>query len=142
MLFCLGDKNDTQKGAGYQQNYCVFNQKVDKDEWNKIRNSIGTIKLPLEIWIDKKDMISDEKDKVSGWSEMGGYLKHLDYEEAWQQWWNKASEDEKNKILGIKYFDAKIFTEITGIKDFKSKSLRGKEVEVKLDGQTYKAIIQ
>ena len=120
----------------------IFNQKVTKDEFEKINNSIKRIELPLNTWIDKKDMSSDEKDSVSGWSDMGGYLKRLDYEEAWQVWWNKATKEQKDSILNIPQFDAKIFIEITGIKDFKSFDLKGKEVEVKLDGKTYKAIIQ
>ena len=87
-------------------------------------------------------MTKEEQKNVSGWSDMGGYLKTLSYEEAWAKWWNEASQDDKNAILNCKYFDGKVFTGITGIKDFKSESLSGKEAEVKLDGKTYKAIIQ
>jgi hypothetical protein len=141
MLFCLGDENDTQSGTGYQQNYMVFNTKVDIDEWDKIKNGLPTIKLPLETWIDKKEMTKEEKDEVSGWSEMGGYLKHMDWDEAWSKWWSDAKESDKQSILNCKYFSADIFMKITGIKDFATKSLSGKKVSVELDGVKYSATI-
>ena len=141
MLFCLGEEN-IQKGIGYQHNNMVFNQQVTETEFNEIKRSLPEIKLPVTCWIDKKEMTKDEKDDISGWSEMGGYLKTLGYEEAWRQWWDEAKNEDKEKILNCKFFDAEIFTGITGLKDFKTKSLKGKKVEVKIDGQEYTAIIQ
>lgn len=142
MLFCLGTDKYESSGEGYQKNYRIFNQDVEKSEWEKIKNSLPSIELKVSSWVDKKDMSKSEKDSKSGWETMGGYLKTLSYEEAWAKWWNEARQDDKNKILNMKHFDANIFTGITGLTDFESKSLSGKEVEVKLDGKTYKAIIQ
>ena len=140
MLFCLGDEDDRQKGEGYQKSYRIFNQDVPKDEWNKINSNLS-IKLPLTKWTDKEDMTKEEKDNNSVWEEIGGYLKVLSYEDAWKLWWDNASQKEKNVILDIKYFDKTLFFEITGIGVKATPSLVGKEVEVKLDGRTYKAKI-
>lgn len=143
MIFCLGEGKSESKGIGYQQNNMIFNKKVTNEEFTKWKNIFtAKIKLAVTLWIDKKDMTSDEKDEVSGWSEMGGYLKNIGYEESWTKWWNEAKKEDKDLILNCPHFDGKIFTGITGIKDFASKSLSGKTVSVTIDGQTYEAIVK
>ncbi len=142
MLFCIGDGKYESSGRGYQKNYQIFNQQVTKDEWEKVKSELPEIELKVAKWIDKKDMSDDDKENSSVWKETGGILKVFSYEEAWANWWKEAKQEDKNKILNCKYFDAKMFTEITGLKDFATPSLKGKIVEVKIDGQEYKAIIQ
>jgi len=142
MIFCLGEGKYESKGAGYQKNYQVFNQQLTKEEWNKVRSELLVIKLPLTKWVDKKDMTYEDKENSSVWKEIGGILKVFSYEQAWANWWKEAKEEDKNKILNCKYFDAEIFTSITGIKDFATKNLSGKKVSVELDGVKYEAIIQ
>ena len=87
-------------------------------------------------------MTKEEKDSKSGWSEMGGYLKTFSYEEAWKNFWDNASQKERNQILDIPQFDTEIFKKITGLDISKATSLKGKKVKVELDGQSYEAIIQ
>jgi hypothetical protein len=99
------------------------------------------IDLPLNVWCDKSEMTDEEKKSVSGWEQMGGYLKTLSYKEAWAAGWAKASDEQKKWYQSLPNFDADIFFEITGIK-IGEKSLRGKKVKVELDGTTYEAIIQ
>ena len=141
MLFCLGDGKYESSGEGYQKNLRIFNKDVSEDIYNKAVNSKPDFELPIAKWIDKKDMTADEKKKKSYWEQTGGYLKELNYEDAWKEGWAKATPEFKKWVLELPNFDAKIFKEITGI-DIKDESLSGKEVEVKLDGKTYKAIIQ
>ena len=104
----------------------------EKFGWNDIY-------LPVCSWINKDDMTDEEKKEVSGWSEMGGYLKTLSYKEAWAKAWNEATEIQKNWYKNLPNFDAKIFEEITGINV--SESLIGTIAEVKIGGKTYKAKI-
>ena len=66
-------------------------------------------------WISKDDMTDVEKKEVSGWDEMGGYLKTMDYKEAWAEYWSRASEGDKQWFQSLPNFDADIFEEITGI---------------------------
>lgn len=115
MLFCLGDSNSS-KGEGYQKNNRVFNQQVTKEEFQEIRDSLPNIEIPVCRWINAEIMTDKEKRDTTSWSEMGGYLKTLDYEKAWQQWWEESNWIIKNKILNIPYFDKEIFIQITGIK--------------------------
>jgi len=76
--------------------------------------------LKICAWINTEDMSEEEKKEVSGWSEMGGYLKTLDYKEAWNEYWNRASDSDKQWFQNLPNFDPKIFKEITGI-DVKTK---------------------
>lgn len=142
MLFCLGEGKYESKGIGYQKSFMVFNKQLTESEYNEVKSSMPDIELPLARWIESKDMSKEEKKNVSGWDEMGGYLKTLGYEESWAKWWSEASQEDKNKILNCKYFDAEVFTGITGLKDFAVKSLSGKVVKVELDGVSYEAVIK
>ena len=92
MLFCLGEGGTQSEGEGYQKNYRVFNEQLTKDEWNKVKVEFPIIKLPI----------------VKN-------TKRYTYEEAWKEWWKNAEQEDKNKILDCKYFDPKIFFDITGI---------------------------
>ena len=142
MIFCLGKGSGYSESEGYQKNYRVFNKNVDKKEWEDIRSSLSSIKISFLSWIKKEDMTSDEKEIYPVYKEIGGYLKRISYEDAWKNWWDNASQTDKDKILNIKYFDAQIFKEITGLDVASMKSLHGKKVKVELDGTTYEAIIQ
>jgi len=51
--------------------------------------------------------------------EIEGKLVKYTYEEACAKWWAKMSEDNKEIVKSIPNFDAKIFEEITGIKEEK-----------------------
>lgn len=142
MLFCLGEGQYVNKGIGYQKHFMIFNQQLTESEYNEVKKSLQNIKLPLNRWIEKADMSEEEKKNVSGWDEMGGYLKTLNYEESWTKWWSESNQEDKNKILNCKYFDKEVFIGITGLKDFEVKSLSGKTVKITLDGIEYEAIIK
>ena len=45
----------------------------------------------------------------------GGYLKTLEYKEAWRLAWNKASKGEHEQLLKLPNWDNGVFKEITGI---------------------------
>jgi hypothetical protein len=141
MVFCLGDGILEPKGEGYQKNYRVFNVQLEKDEWEKIKNSLPLIDLPVAKWIDADKMTKEEKKDKPIYSEIGGYLKVLSYEYAWKEWWSEVSQADKNKILDCKYFDAAIFKSITGLDISKSASLSGKKVSVEIDGKKWSATI-
>jgi hypothetical protein len=140
MLFCLGTGKYDKSGAGYQQNNQIFNGKVSEDVFNKAKNSRPKFQLPVTKWIEKKDMTKEEE--TTARLQMGGYLKTLSYQDAWVEAWKTASKEFKAWVLGLPNFNQEIFTKITGIKDIQTQSLKGKEVEVKLDGVVYKVIIQ
>jgi hypothetical protein len=87
-------------------------------------------------------MSQAEKDANSSYRELDGFLRVLGYEAAWKEWWTKATEAQKHSILDIKYFNAEIFKDITGIDaQAVAPSLVGKEVSVSMDGKSYTAKI-
>lgn len=96
--------------------------------------------IPLNHWVDKENMSDEEKKKVIGWETMGGYLKTLNFKEACQIWWDENPSEHK-RFLELPHFNADIFEEITGIK-VGEPSLKGKKIEVKIEGKTYTAVIE
>ena len=94
----------------------IFNKELDMtvEEFLNSKHAFY-IDLPLNRWINKEDMSKKEKDEIDGWEEMGGYLKTLEYKEAWAIYWKEASEEQKQKFLNLPNFDSKLFEEITGI---------------------------
>jgi hypothetical protein len=119
----------------------AFNKESDMT-YTEFRVKFGyqDIHLPLNEWRDKSNMT--EEKSVEGWKTMGGYLKTLSYKEAWAVGWAKATDEQKKWYQSFPNFDAKIFEEITGIKIGEENDLRGKIVEVKIDGKEYKARIE
>ncbi len=135
MLFCLGEE-DTKKSIGYQHNNMVFNKQITEGEFNEIKKSLPEIKLVVSTWVDKKEMTDDEKENNSAWKETGGFLRTLNYEQAWAKWWSEATSGDKNKILDCEYFDAEVFTGITGI----GVNVKQEPEIIELNGRKYKAI--
>jgi len=142
MLFCVGDGKYESSGRGYQKNNQIFNTQLSTEEFDKIKASLPIIKISLIKWVDKNDMTKDEKEDNASYTQTGGFLKTISYQDAWQLWWNEAKQEDKNKITSCKYFDAAIFKKITGLNVSKIESLSGRTVKVELDGKTYEAVIK
>ena len=69
--------------------------------------------LKICSWVFTKDLPEEEKTKEV--EQMGGMLKTLTYHEAWQEYWTRASEEDKEWFTTLPNFDSEIFKEITGI---------------------------
>jgi len=67
------------------------------------------------IWIYGCDMSDKEKEDNPSYKCVDGYLKTLDYKEAWRNSWDKAGEDDREKLFKLPNFNAEIFKEISGI---------------------------
>lgn len=90
--------------------------------------------------MERLTLTGQEKKTYSSYKETGGYIKTLFYKDAWKEGWANASQEFKDWVFELPNFDKKIFKGITGIE--LENSLSGQEVEVKLNGVTYKAIIK
>ena len=66
-------------------------------------------------WICSDNMTDEEKEQHPEYKTTGGYLKKLNKTKCMQIWWNGLSSYEKNVIMTLPNFNAKIFKEITGI---------------------------
>jgi hypothetical protein len=60
-------------------------------------------------------MTEQEKKDNPNYETTEGYLKVLEYKEAFQESYNRASKEDREKIFNIPNFNAKKFFEISGI---------------------------
>ena len=70
----------------------------------------------LCVWVSYNQMTDQEKADHPKADVSEGYLKTLDYKEAWRLAYEKASEEERQLVWAIPNFDPVVFETITGIK--------------------------
>ena len=116
MLFCLGERKYELKREGYQKNNQIFNVQVTEEEWDNAINSQPAFILPLTAWVKREEMTDEEKENISGWSEMDGYLKSQSYQDAWKEGWANASQEFKDWVKNLPHFNPELFEKITSIK--------------------------
>ncbi len=70
----------------------------------------------MTIWISH-DTATDEEKKLhkTEIETCGGFLKTLDYKEAFRLAWDKANKEEHKQLLALPNWDNEIFKEISGI---------------------------
>lgn len=70
----------------------------------------------LTVWVSH-DTATDEEKKAhkKEIETCGGFLKTLEYQEAFRLAWNKASKEEHKEVLSLPNWDNAIFKEISGI---------------------------
>ncbi len=116
----------------------MFNKDMDMTYSEFMEKRIVYPDLKICAWVELNDLPKEEQTETA--RQMGGLLKTLSYKEAWKEYWNRASEEDKKWFINLPNFDAKIFEEITGI-NVEVKNLSGKKVSVELDGVKYTATI-
>ena len=94
----------------------AFNKECDLT-YTEFRDKFGykDIELPLNTWVSQSDMTDEEKEQHPFYETTEGYLKTLSYEEAWQEGWKKATDEQRDWYQSLPNFDADIFFKITGI---------------------------
>ena len=76
------------------------------------------------VWIYKADMTEEEKANHPEYKTTGGYLKVLDFKEAFKNMWIRLNKEQKNIIINeLPNFDKDIFKQITGIDIAKDEEL-------------------
>ena len=91
--------------------------------FNKMTNYKGKdIKIPswcyfdLTVWVSHDTASEEEKTEHKAEIEIcGGFLKTINYKDAWRIAWNKASIEERKKLFDLPNWDNQVFKEITGI---------------------------
>ena len=70
----------------------------------------------LTVWVSHDTATEEEKTKHKTEIETcGGFLKTLEYKEAFRRAWDKASKEEHKKLLNLPNWNNDIFKEISGI---------------------------
>ena len=91
--------------------------------FNKMTNyKRKDIKIPswcyfdLTVWVSHDTASEEEKKEHKAEIEIcGGFLKTINYKDAWRIAWNKASIEERKELFDIPNWDNQVFKEITGI---------------------------
>ena len=70
----------------------------------------------LTVWVSHDTATEEEKLKHEAEIEVcGGFLKTINYKDAWRHAWNNASIEERKKLFDLPNWDNQVFKEITGI---------------------------
>ena len=92
----------------------MFNKMTDKKEED--------IDIPswcyfdLTEWVSNDTATEEEKQKHKAEIEVcGGFMKPINYKDAWRHAWNSASIEERKKLFELPNWDNQVFKEITGI---------------------------
>ena len=83
------------------------------------------------VWVEESMMTTEEKKEFPSYKTTGGYLKKLEYKDAWGVFWRKTTEENKKKVLSLPNFDASIFKEITGIDVNQNSEAKQKAIELR-----------
>ena len=91
--------------------------------FNKMTNyKRKDVKIPswcffdLTVWVSHDTATEEEKIEHKAEIEIyGGFLKTINYKDAWRIAWNKASIEERKELFDLPNWDNQVFKEITGI---------------------------
>ena len=115
----IGDRNSGYLNTSAQKYCFIFNKQVEK-------SVLAHIEFPefmcftLIEWIPDYKMSQQEKERHPEYVTTGGYLKEYTYKEAFRKSFEKARRKpnwskQRQKLLDLPNFDAKVFEEISGI---------------------------
>ena len=113
-----GDWNSGDCNSGFFNTNEPFVRMFNKD--TKLKKYEIDIPLfchfDLTVWVSCDTATEEEKeDHYEEIKTCGGFLKTLDYKEAWRLAWNKASKEEHLEMLKLPNWDNEVFKEISGI---------------------------
>ena len=115
----------------------MFNKETNL-KWDDI-NHPDFNEFHLNKWIPESDMTDEEKKADPDFFVKQGYLKAYSWTDAWANFWEDTSEENRQKFLDLPNFDSEVFKDITGIDvETKSKDCTPKEVEI--NGKKYKLV--
>jgi len=114
-----GDWNTCNRETGFfnteqSKTIRLFNRECDLAIWDSFKEP-SFLYFTVTEWITGSRMTFQEKEDFSTYKTTGGYLKQLDYKEAFQASYKNASDEEKAQLLLMPNFDAEVFFDISGI---------------------------
>jgi hypothetical protein len=66
-------------------------------------------------WVYESEMTDKEKTAYPSYVTTGGYLKAKNYKTAWRESWDKATLEDKKRVLALPNWNNELFLEISGI---------------------------
>lgn len=92
----------------------VFNKPCSVEEWDRAKKP-NFLYFDTTQWVYESNMSDEEKIANPKFSVTGGYLKEIDYKDAFKKSWDNANKKDRELIKNLPNFDAEIFFEISGI---------------------------
>jgi hypothetical protein len=116
----VGDWNVGKYHIGYfntvELTFSMFNKDTGKKKEDLDFDLPSFLYFDLTVWVSHDTATDEEKKAHKQEIEVcGGFLKKLDYKEAFRISWNKASLEEHKKLLALPNWNNDIFWEISGI---------------------------
>ena len=116
----VGDWNVGKYHTGFfntiEPTVLMFNQDTGKKIEDLDLDLPFFLYFDLTVWVSHDTATEEEKKEHKQEIEVcGGFLKKLDYKEAFRISWNKASLEEHKKLLALPNWNNEIFKEISGI---------------------------
>ena len=116
-----GNWNSGHLNTPAQKYTFIFNKQVEKSVLESTEFP-SFMFFVLTEWVFACDMSQVEKEQHPEYAITGGYLKRYDYKEAFRKSFEKAKRlpdwpEQLEKLKALPNFDAKIFEEISGIKE-------------------------
>ena len=113
-----GNWNSGDRNSGFFNSNKPFVRMFNKDT-DKNRDEIDFpqfLYFDLTVWVSHDTATDEEKEEYKKEIETcGGFLKTLEYKEAFRLAWDKASKEEHKKLLDLPNWNNEIFKEISGI---------------------------
>jgi len=94
----------------------IFNKETDVDRDSVVYPNFFYFKKTSFVFVSYDTATDEERKRYKKEIEVcGGFLRNLEYKEAWRKSWDKASDEDRRKVLALPNWDNEVFKEITGI---------------------------
>ena len=117
-LLNSGNRNSGNRNSGYFNSDEPF-VRMFNENTKKKRDEINLpyfLYFDLTVWVSYDTATEEEKEEHKTEIETcGGYLKTLEYKEAFRLAWDKASKEGHKELLNLPNWNNEIFKEISGI---------------------------
>jgi len=91
-----------------------FDKQCTKEEWDNFSKP-SFLYFDVTVWVESHKLSDKEKEDNEDHGNTGGYVKILDFKQAFQDSYKNATGEDRKKILKAPNFDADKFLEISGI---------------------------
>jgi hypothetical protein len=110
-----GDWNTGSFNTITPHDILVFNKQCNRETWNMAKIA-GCLYFNVNEWVDYSDMTKEEKETFKTSKYTGGFMRKLDYKEAFTKSMQNASEEEIELVKKLPNFDPDVFEEISGFR--------------------------
>jgi hypothetical protein len=94
----------------------IFNKPCKRNIWESALKPDFIFNIATTQWISWSSMTDDEKKENKDAFVTDGYLKRIDYKEAWKTAYENATKEDIQLLKALPNFNKKVFEEISGIK--------------------------